>query len=473
MRLVKATLFCFASCLVSAGCAARHYQPVPLVPGATATELESRNLAEPGLRTFLEKSLNRPVAAWPPKTWDLPKLTLAAIYFSPALDAARARVAEAEAGIVTAGARPNPVLSLRPGVPSPYLMDLAALLPIETAGKRGHRIAEARNLTEAARFDLAEAAWTLRSKVRTALLADIVARRQVEVLRAEERVRQKQVSLLGQRLSAGEIARPDVDLARLQLTQNQVAVRTAEGQVSTARAQLAAAIGVPVAALQGLQFTWPGLDSPPSAASLSPQRIQRAAVLNRLDVRSALSRYAATESALHLEIARQYPNFQIGPGYTYEETNNYFTVGFSVPLPIFNRNQGPIAVAEARRKQAAAGFLSLQAQVIAQSEEALARYRSALEELSAAEHSLRVFQRTRLPMTEQAVRMGEVGQLALVGVRLESTVVRQARLDALNRAQAALGSLEDAVQRPLDPGDIAPTAPAFAPPPSQAAKESK
>jgi hypothetical protein len=49
-------------------------------------------------------------------------------------------------------------------------------------------------------------------------------------------------------------------------------------------------------------------------------------------------------------------------------------------------------------------------------------------------------------------------------------VVARSRLDALSRAQSALGELEDAVQRPLDPGDtfsIEPESPAL----QQARKE--
>src|SRR5207245_732636 len=148
-------------------------------------------------------------------------------------------------------------------------------------------------------------------------------------------------------------------------------ISTAEGQLAEAKAALAGAIGIPVAGLQGFDFSWPDLDSPPSADSLSPQEIQRDAVLNRLDVRRALAQYAAAEADLQLEISKQYPDVQIGPGYTYEEKNSFFTLGLSTTLPIFNRNQGPIAEGEARRKGAAATFLEKQAQVIAGSERAL------------------------------------------------------------------------------------------------------
>ena len=360
---------------------------------------------------------------------------------------------EAQAAAVTAGARPNPTLNIAPGIPSPYLLTLDFVVPIETAGKRGHRIQVARGLDQAARFDLADAAWKVRSGVRMALLNYLLASLSLDLLRCEESVRHEQVSPLEQRFAVGEIPRPDVDRTRIELSRTHLAISTAEGQIAEAKAALAASIGIPVAGLQGLNFSWADLDSPPSADSLSPEQIQRDAVLNRLDVRRALAQYATAEADLQLEISKQYPDVQIGPGYTYEEKNNFFTVGLSTTLPIFNRNQGPIAEAEARRKEAAATFLEKQAQVIAGSERALALYVAALKELAEADESLRKLHDAHLQMMEQAVRLGEEDRLSLNTVQIESSIVARVRLDALARAQSALGELEDAVQRSLDPGD--------------------
>jgi outer membrane protein TolC len=450
-------IFLFLGTWILTGCAARRYQSAPIVPTESLSRLESRNLSDPGLQGFVEDNVGHPVAPWPPKTWDLGTLSLAALYFNPTLEAARARVAEAQAAVVTAGARPNPSLSIAPGIPSPYLFNLDLAVPIETAGKRGHRIESARSLEQAARFDLADSFWRVRSGVRIALLNYLLGARSLDLLRSEEQVRSDQVNILEQRLSVGEIPRPEVDLARIELSKTHLVINTAEGQIAEAKAALAASIGIPVAGLQGLDFSWSDLGSPPSAESLSPPQIQRDAILNRLDVRRSLAQYAASEADLQLEISKQYPDVQIGPGYTYEEKNNFFTLGLSTTLPLFNRNQGPIAEAEARRKEAAAAFLEKQAQVIAASERALALYVAALKELVEADQSLGQLQKTQLRMMQQAVRVGEEDRLALNGVEIESSVVTRARLDALARAQGALGELEDAVQRPLDPDDIFPS----------------
>ena len=184
----------FVVCLL-AGCAAQRYQPSPIVAAKTASQLESRNLADDGLRSFIEKNLGQS-AQWPLKTWGLQKLSLAALYFNPALDVARARVARADAAVVTAGARPNPTLGISPGIPSPYLLTLDFAIPIETAGKRGYRVQSARNLDEAARLDLADSAWTVLGSIRLALLNYLLASRNLEVAGSEEQVRADQVNIL-------------------------------------------------------------------------------------------------------------------------------------------------------------------------------------------------------------------------------------------------------------------------------------
>jgi len=455
MNALRKEIVSLFGVLLLTGCAVQRYRPAPIVASATASRFASRNLADSSLQSFEEQNLGRTVSPWPPKTWDLQTLSLAALYFNPALDSARARVAGTEAALLTAGARPNPSLSIAPGIPSPYLLTLDFAIPLETAGKRGRRIQAASSLDQAARFDLADSAWTVRSGVRAALLNYVLASQTLELFRSETEVRRDQVAILEQIFSAGEISRFDVDLARTELYKTQLAISTAEGQVGEAKAALAAAIGIPVAGLQEAQFSWPGIETPPSAESFSPEEIQRNAVLNRLDIRRSLAQYAAAEAGLQLEIAKQYPDINIGPGYTYEETHSFFTVGFSTTVPLFNRNQGPIAEAEARRKEAAAAFLERQAQVIARSERALAIYTGALKELVAAE-SLLKFQENQLQAVRHAIQVGADNRLSLDNLEIQSWVLARARLDPLTRAQRALGDLEDAVQLPLAPGDMFP-----------------
>ena len=450
---------CAAAAAFLAGCAVQHYRAAPLSPPATAAALEARSLTNPALRQFFAPAASEP--SWPPATWDLADLTLAAFYYNPSLQVARARVSEADAAIITAGQKPNPSVSVDLGgetaPESPWLAGVGFSLPIETAGKRGYRITEAQRLADVARWNLAAAAWTVRAQVRSALLDYLGAQRNLTLLQNEEQLRAEQVKLLDERLSVGMIPRPEVDAARILHTQTLLAVQTAQGRVAETRAALAAAIGVPASALNDLKIAWPQFDQPP-AASLDPAAIQADAVLNRIDIREALAQYAAAEAALRLEIANQYPNIDLGPTWAYEEGTHLFSLGAGTILPIRNRNQGPIAEAEARRKEMASRFLAVQAAGIAAGEQALAKYTSALNELAQARRLLDE-SRAQEQATQKALESGQSDRVALNGTQLQSAVTALAQFNTLYAAQQALGQLENAVQRPLLPGDIRPISP--------------
>ena len=455
MSNIRKEIILIFDTLLLGGCAVQRYTAAPISPTATASRFEARRLSDAGPRSYEEKYTGHALSQWPPQSWDLQSLSLAALYFNPAMDLAQARLATAEGGVITARARPNPTINLSPGVPSPYLFSLNLLAPIETKGKRGLRVQVAQHLDEAAQFDLADSAWTVVMGARTALLNYLVVSRSSKLLREEEKSQEDEVAILEQQLSVGENTTLTVNLARIDLSKTKVAISAMEVQIVDAKAALSAAIGVPVQALDGARLSWPGMNAPPIAESLPREAIQRDAVLNRLDVRRSLAQYAAAEAALQLEIAKQYPDFNIGPGYTYEERNSFFTVGFSTTLPIFNRNQGPIAEAEGRRQEAAAAFLQIQAQAIENSDRALAAYEAALKQLKEA-HSLYDIQEERLRDIQQAIRAGSDYRLSLDGAQIQLSILASARLNALANAQRALGDLENAVQRPLVPGEIFP-----------------
>jgi len=84
------------------GCAVRRYQSAPIVPSDYASKFELRSLTDPGLQTYVEENFGHPATPWPAKTWDFGRLSLAALYFNPALEGARARVSEAQAAMTAA-----------------------------------------------------------------------------------------------------------------------------------------------------------------------------------------------------------------------------------------------------------------------------------------------------------------------------------------------------------------------------------
>lgn len=450
------------------------YRPQPLDAPRLERDYRSRTLDDAGLRAFLAAS-RTPPSAWPPRELDLAALTVIASYWSPELDAARARIRLAEAGVIRAGARPNPSVNTGGGYTnspeSAVVFHFEPGLLIETARKRSYRILQARKTLEASRLALLEEGWRVRSRVRTALVDRIFAARRLELFQVEEKVRAEALSILEQRLRVGEVSRPDVDSAKLEVSAVRLAIEAAKGQAQESLAKLAAAAGLPVSSLAGVALRGPAAESPPRPESLPLAKVQEAGLLNRIDLRRALLEYEALEAALQLEIARQYPDFELLPGHSFDEGHHKFAFGPALPLPIRNRNRGPIAEAEARREEAQAGFLVLQAQAIADMETATARYWAALDELAVSERQLASVQRDRENAVRRALEVGEADRLAWAGVRVQAAVLAKARLETLEKAQAALGALEDAVQRPLEEGLELPAIPEANP--REARKEQK
>jgi len=172
-------------------------------------------------------------------------------------------------------------------------------------------------------------------------------------------------------------------------------------------------------------------------------------LLNRSDILASLAEYAAGESALRLEIAKQYPDIQIGPNYQLDQTDSKWTIGLALDLPILSRNKGPIVEAEARRAEIAACFLTLQSQVIGELDAAIEECRSALQKSKVADDLLGdLVKQESTSGTKYSA--GEISRLDLLGIQLELNSSALAELGALVQTQESIGRLENAMQSPLD-----------------------
>ena len=266
------TGFCIAALLAGClyGCAT--YHPEPLDGVKTAQQLGSRSMSNPGLCQYLKANPDTKLSCSPPPQWNLAALTLAGFYYSSDIAVADARVREADAAIVTAGARPNPRIGLGPqyGVRSipnfvPWGIGTFSLdLPIETAGKRGYRTAEAQSLADAARLAAGETAWAVRSRIRAALLQYMLDGRARDLSVREEETLARVVRLFEQRVNAGGASEPELYLAQSSLQDAKLKLIQIDARVSVDRNVLSAALGVPLQALDSVAYSWPGFDSPPS-----------------------------------------------------------------------------------------------------------------------------------------------------------------------------------------------------------------
>jgi len=446
----------FASLLVIACCLSGcvRFHPQPLSPEKTAAQLEARSLTDLALKAFFET--NGYKDSWPLKSWNFETLTLAAFYYNPSLDIARADWKAATAGKETAAERPNPTATASgiyepaAGAFSPWIPGVVFDLPIETAGKRRFRMDQAGHNAESARFSVATAAWQVRSAVRSSLLDFVSARRREDLLRSQLQSREEATRRLENQLQAGAISSLDMNVARLALIRSRADLADAQRMLAEARSRLATAIGVPARALDDINIEFE-FDAKAAASMTTPQA-RDLALRGRADILSALADYAASQSALQLAVARQYPDIHLSPGYSWNAGStgeNDWQVGVTVELPILTQHKGGIAEASARRDASAARFLALQSKIIGDIDTATASFRASQKNTAALE-ALVATQTNQQHSIEEQFRAGALDRLEVLNGELELNAAALARLDAQVKLEQAVGALEDAVQRPFE-----------------------
>ncbi|HEV7402838.1 MAG TPA: TolC family protein [Chthoniobacteraceae bacterium] len=419
-----------ASFLAVAGAGCVSYVPSPLDPARSAADLTGRRLAE--------------------KTWTLADLSAEAARHAPAVAVARAQYETARAAVRTAGEMPNPTVTLSPQIVTPYTALIAGTYGVdfdwtlETAGKRSRRLDVARANVHAALARVVDAHWTARAAVRKALLDLYAAEQRGKLLAEALRHQGELLSSIEARIAAGSEARSTNTQARLLDAQLRLQAADAAKNAAVAKAALAESLGLGVSGLAGVRFSFAPFETVPKRAPV----YRLAALTHRADVVTALAEYAATEAALRLEVAKQYPDLHLMPGYQLDAGVNKWSVGIGFTLPILNQNGGAIGEAEAKRKEAAAKFDAVQAKALAECDRAAAGVTAGRAKLAVTEEML-AEQGKQIESEQRLLAAGEGDRLALLAAQVERATTLAARLDALVELQAALGALEEAVQTPL------------------------
>ena len=247
--------------------------------------------------------------------------------------------------------------------------------------------------------------------------------------------------LTSERYGAGAVSAAALSVQRLTETQAALSLTAAERQEQLAAAALATAVGIPVVAIETARIDLSEMDRLAPVTDLDALRTS--ALTQRPEVLDALARYQAAEAALRLEVARQYPDLSIGPGYQYNQGQHQFSLGISLPLPILDQNQGPIATARAARQVAAADFEKVQTTVLGEVETAVTDWRASHDEAQRTQGLLRLADET-VRSERAAFQGGQIGRLQLAGAELARAQTQLGALAASADERVALGHLEDA-----------------------------
>jgi outer membrane protein TolC len=420
-RPLRSSLLCTA---LLAGC--ESYDPAPVDLQAHLAEFAARLPDGASVQAFLAELAPRyaPAAAFDPNDGiDAGEGRLLALLFQPELRLARQRAGIAAASAATAGTLPDPelgfdVAKILESVAHPWIvagsigftLPLTGRLGLEqqlaAAGQRGAlvevRLAEAEALLA---VDRAFADWSA-----TCLEEQLLAKL-VEDLRGME--------VLGEKLrAAGEIRAVDARPLALERLQKEAALQQLRSARSAAELRLRRQLGLHPAA--PVRFV-PALDPKLRVAAAEERRQQALANGPRLARREA--EHERAERDLELAVSKQWPDMILAPGREEEDAQPRATLGFRIPLPLWNGNRREIAEARARRRLAA--------------EELRVAAELVLQDLAVAELSLEASRARRqaleaglVPMVDQqfadCVRLAELGNLDTLLL-----------LDGLLRAHAA------------------------------------
>jgi outer membrane protein TolC len=421
---VLGALLCSASCTEFA-----RFTPHPLDAAASATRLTTRKLSG--------------------KTWTLQGLTDEAVKHHSDIAVAHAKYDTALAAVRTAGERPNPTLALSPQIVTPFKKLINGTYGLdfdwtfETAGKRSKRRNVAEAQVKAAAANVIDATWTVRSAVRKAFLEVYASEQKAKLLNDAIAQQGELLKAFDERVKQGSESRSATAQARLLQAQMRLQAAESAKLAAVARASLAEALGMSLKGIEGAQFSFSAFEAADASA---PSRAK--ALTHRADVLAALAEYAATEATLRLEIAKQYPDLHLNPGYQLDTGENKWTIGFGVTLPILNHNEGAVGEAEAKRKEAAASFESVQAKVLAEYDRAAASLAAARTKLATTDALLEE-QAQQVASEERQIKAGSGDRTALLSAKVERATTLAARVDALADIQAAIGELEAATQTPV------------------------
>ena len=369
----------------------------------------------------------------------------AALQHNPSLRAKTLELGSTQANEITAGLRPNPVASYlaeqlgNRNVDSQQTVTLGQ--PIETGGKRRRRLESARAATAVTTEEIADARRQVILLVRKAFTDALVARATIELAEDNLKTLDEVERLQRFRVERGDLA--ELELLRLQVQRFAFERDATDARQAgeTARIALRAAIG-PAAVTESVELVG-ALDF--RDVSLDPSTLRRRALEARPDLRAAEA--AQAKARADVELARANAWWDFTPQLEYQRigSDNTIGVGISLPLRIFDRNQGEIARARSEVSRAAALRQAAATQALAEVDTAYAGV-LVLRERVISLREVYLPKATQARQTvEFAYRRGGVSLLDFLDAQRTYRETALEHLRALGNLRAAIDQLEAAI----------------------------
>ncbi len=281
----------------------------------------------------------------------LKKAVAAALENNPDLNVSKFNTQLAETEKLQAAFFPNPDLEFEYENFDEPEKTLTIGYLIELGGKRNHRmnVADAGLALAAVEFDAARV--EIIYETAAAFIDVLVAQENLRITKEKEKLADQVYATSGERVLAGRVSPMEQVTAKIKRSNARLEVQKANDELLIARTSLSAMWGSSSADFKTADGTFDRIQSIPSFDALS------ASMANAPIITSKYSEIKVAETSLDLEKRNRIPDLSLSGGVkkTDESDDPVYIVGFSLPIPLFDRNQAGVAraAAELDRQEAA------------------------------------------------------------------------------------------------------------------------
>jgi cobalt-zinc-cadmium efflux system outer membrane protein len=367
---------------------------------------------------------------------------------NPDLRAARLQIEEAAGRNTQSGRLTNPEvgaqLNSRNGFREPGLtVSLTQAFPLTNRLSLEKKVTQ-RDL-EIARVEVADVKRRLVGDARQALIRFLATQEQRTLRLQQISLAEELASSLKKAADKGELSSLDVGLVKLEVMQLKTEVRQLEAQLKAINGELKPLLGLPV-------------EEPTTVGDrfqkLGGMNVANANVLARADLQAARMRIGEAQAQEDLERAKKYSDIEVSifAGLEREEdapqgfeNEAIIGIGFSLPLPFWNQNEGNIQEAGARlsRRKLELDALTKKAQhEVKAANDELKEWLTLVRQVDA---ELLPAAEKQYQLADKSYREGLTDIQTVLRSREKLLQLRQTRIDALSQFYQARARYESAL----------------------------
>ena len=377
----------------------------------------------------------------------LPKALSLALLHNPELNSAQLESQASEGRVTQAAARLNPAFSfeaenfggrqeLKQFETAEYTAQIEQAF--ELGGKRGKRIQVATSERRLTGFDLETRQLDIRAETRRRFVGVLGAQARTGLARETVALAEGFVKAVAARVGAGKVSPMELEKAHVLLAQKRIALEQSQTDLQTARIQLAAQWGSARPMFECAAGDLPAVPAIPPLPDL----------MSRLSGNPDVARWAIeierSQAVLARAMAARVPDLTVGAGIRHfsDTDSEAFVAGVSLPLPLFDRNQGGIR--EAQSLLAKAKQQQRAAEVKAAADLATTRrlFATAANRASALKDDVLPRVKTVFDAFQSGYTQGKYSYLEILDAQRTLVESQSEYIDALITAQTALADLE-------------------------------